>query len=109
MKRKESGSTIVLSMIVIVILAMCVACALDYTLQVFRDAEQTDARAQAITAATGALDLAFVQFREACRLQENQDLTASAITSGTAWSPKTSYSSLTAPAPVRKLHGISPA
>jgi hypothetical protein len=95
MKRKESGSTVILSMIVIVVLAMCVACALDFTLQTFRDTQQSNARAQAITAATGALDLAYVQWREACHLQENQDLTASAITSGTAWSPVTSYSSLT--------------
>ena len=95
MNTSESGSTLVLSMIVIVILVMCVACALDYTLQVIRDTEQTNARSQAITAATGALDLAFVQFREACRLAENQDLSAATITSGAAWSPMTSYSSLT--------------
>jgi hypothetical protein len=95
MKKNESGSTIILSMIVIIVLATCVAGALDYTLQTFRDTQQSNAEQQAVTAATGALDLAFVQFREACRLQENQDLTASAITSGSAWSPITSYSSLT--------------
>jgi hypothetical protein len=94
MKYKESGSTVVLSMIVIVVLAMCVGGALDYTLETFRDAQQSDARSQAVTAATGALDLAFVQWRAACRAQENTVLTASAITSGSYWSPSPSYTSL---------------
>ena len=95
MKTRESGSTVVLSMIIIVVLAFSVAAALDYTLQTLRATQQTSGRAQAIAAATGALDLAFIQWREACRLQENMNLSVSAITSGTTWSPLTSYSTLT--------------
>jgi len=91
MRHKESASTVVLSMIIIVVLAMCVACALDYTLQTFRYTQRTNARAQAINAATGALDLAFVQWREACRQQENSVLSAATITTGSAWSAYTSY------------------
>jgi len=96
MKHKESGSTIVLSMIIIVVLAMCVAGALDYTTQTYRDTQQADARSQAVAAATGALDLAYVQFVAACRAQENVPLTAAQITSGsgTGWTAPT-YASLT--------------
>ena len=96
MKHRESGSTVVLSIIVIAVLAMCVAGALDYTLQTYRDSQQSNGRAQAIAAATGALDLAFVQWREACRQQENQNLSISAITGGSAgWtSTGPTYSSL---------------
>jgi hypothetical protein len=84
MKNEESGSTIVLSIIVIAVLAMCVAGALDYTVQSLRDAQQSNARNQAVAAATGALDLAFMQWREACRQQENVVLTATAITTSTS-------------------------
>jgi type II secretory pathway component PulK len=84
MKAKESGSTLVLSMIIIVVLAMCVAGALDYTTQTYRDTQRTDARSQAVTAATGALDLAFVQWTAACRKLENLTLTSDQITQGRA-------------------------
>ena len=96
MKHKESGSTVVLSMIIIVVLAMCVAAALDYTVQTYRDTQRFNGRAQAITAATGALDLAFVQWTAACRKQENTPLSASQITtgSGNVWQAPT-YSALT--------------
>ena len=95
MRYKQAGSTVILSMIIILVLAMCVGGALDYTLQTYRDAQQSNARNQAIAAATGAVDLAFVQWRQACRAQENVILTASSITTGSSWSPYTSYSALT--------------
>ena len=91
MKKRERGSTIILSMIVIAVLAMCVAGALDYTLQTFRDAQQTNALNQAIAAGNGALDLAYVQWREACRSQENTAMTAASISS---WVYPPTYSSL---------------
>ena len=80
MKHKNSGSTLVLSMIVLVVLAVGVAAAFDYTANIARDVQNTDAMQQAIAAGNGCLDSAFLQWRATCKLNENMPLSSSQFT-----------------------------
>ena len=81
MKQNNSGSTLVVAMIVVVVLAVGVGAALEYTQNIARNVQQTNGMQQAIAAGNGALDFAYLQWRSVCRANENVPLTASAIAS----------------------------
>ncbi|HEX4085870.1 MAG TPA: hypothetical protein VHY22_13235 [Chthoniobacteraceae bacterium] len=73
------GSTLILSLIVILVLAACVGGAVEYTLQSYRFAQRNNARRQAISAANGVLERTYVQWRATCEAQGNVTLPASTI------------------------------
>ena len=79
MKSMNRGSALVIVMMVITVLAVGVGAALEYTRNIARNVQRTNALQQAVAAGNGALDLAFLQWRSACRASENTPLTASNI------------------------------
>jgi len=92
-RRRRSGATLILAMIVVCALAICVAATLDYTLQAFRYSQRSNGRAQAIAAGNGALDLAYAQWRAACKSQENIPLTSGTIA---GWISAPAYTNISA-------------
>ena len=76
---KTSGSTLVVSLIVVVTLCIGMGTAIEYTQTIARNVQRTNALQQACAAGNGALDLAYVQWRSACRASENTALSANAI------------------------------
>ena len=64
-----------------VALSIGVGTALDYTQAIARNVQRTNALQQALAAGNGALDLAYIQWRSACRANENTALSVNAIAS----------------------------
>ena len=67
MKRNESGSTLVVALSVIATLVVCVGVALEYTQNVNRNVQRSDAMQAAQDIGDGVLEAAFANWRQICR------------------------------------------
>jgi hypothetical protein len=80
MKQRESGSALVVAMMVAAVLIIGVGAALEYTRGTAVLVQRSNAEQQAVAAGNGGLDYAFVEWRHACIQNENLALPANAIT-----------------------------